>query len=464
MGAGKSTLSSAVPLGPSTATVTKPSAGALQQLAYIKRYLERRATHGGVIALRNHAAAIAAKPENSYLGAAKVLDFIQIPDPTGTTLGLNVMVLQMLTGGDPADLDGQSDSEALDPAVLGVQESTSNADRKAQTIDIDPTQMSDPRVKQLLSDAMDGLDVTSADWANIFLVNVYTPGYKALNFALLEWMLENVRIVSGGMEPQITQGTDMDGNPTPILEVPIAALGQETDRLACEATTQLMEGAGVCNSCSLSGMSQEAEAQVPATIETFNGQFQSAWEESSDINQNPMTTFKFSCPEVVLSGPIVSGANMHCRSIGILVKRATQGGNPAFYVIAEDLSYYAMAALIQLASYPKYADALTWTHPPGTPGTTMITQNLTKMPAVYAAANPEFMAHVSGWGAEKTLLLNTTFNCSEVDQNKVQGIAAMLIQKGFTYTASKSVPLASTQQARELSWQSKTLQDTMMAQ
>lgn len=463
MGASKSTLSSAVPLGPSTETITKPSAGALQQLAYIKRYLERRAEHGGVIALRNHAAEIAAKPENSYLGAAKVLDFIQIPDPTGTTLGLNVMVLQMLTGGDPSDLEGQSDSESIDPAILGVQQSTSKADRTAQTIDIDPTQMSDPRVKQILSGAMEGLDVTSADWANIFLVNVYTPGYKALNFALLEWMLENVRIVSGGMDPQITQGKDADGNPTPIIEVPIAALGQETDRLACEATTQLMEGAGVCNSCSVSGMSEQAKSQLPATIEAFNAQFQSAWEESSDINENPMTTFKFSCPEVVLSGPVVSGANMHCRSLGIIVKRATQGGNPSFYVVAEDLSYYAMAALIKLASDAKYADALTWAHPDGTPGTTMITQNLSKMPAVYAAANPEFMAHVSGWGAEKTLLLNTTFNCSEVDQNEVQGIAEMLIQKGFTYTASKSVPLASTQQARELSWQSQTLQDNMMS-
>lgn len=466
MGAGKSKVHPMMPPpdgGPTTQTqtTTRPSEGAKQQLRYIQSYLGSRAQKKGVVALRNDAAAVAAKATNAYLGVAKVLDFVSIPDPrpNAPTLGLHIMILQMLVGGG----SDSNDDSAATSAALGQSSGDGDGVRRhhgAQVIDIDESDLNNERVKELLANAMERVPDSTA---NVFLVNVYTPGYKSLNFALLEWMVQNVSIVSGGLEPRVVSGTDKDGKPTPILEIPVATLGQATDRLACEATKELMSDRGVCSSCAVGGMSDDAKANVPEQVANFKVQFEAAWKASSDVNQKAFTTFKFACPSVVLSGPVVSGANVHCRALGVLVKRATADTPESFYVIAEDLSYYAMAALIEVASQPKYAQQLTWAHDPGTPGVSMITPGLARMPGVYVAASPEFMALVKGWSQEIHLLMNATLNCAKVDSDAVLSLAQLLLSKGFEYHVADSVGLASGQQARALTWQSQKVEDSMMS-
>ena len=436
------------------------SQGEEQQHEYIGRYLNVRAKHGGVIALRNNAAKAAA--ENKYIGAAQVLDYVTIDDPSGETLGTNIVIVKMFPGGSD-DVSSQYDSGLITTGdTFGTFSFLKNLGdiqpKTVQTIDVN---LGDDTVTDMLTTAVKNLNVDETEWANIFLVNAYTPAYQYLNFALLQWMLENVQIVRGGVEPAIVQGYDPVGRPTPILEIPISALGQETDRLACEATREMLAGKGQCNSCSVSGTSSDDVSGIDNNIQKFNFQLEAALNSST----TPFTQFTLACPTVVTTGALITEADKFCRKIGILVKAKAPGdtgSNGTFYMVAEDLAYYAMAAMVSIAS--GYSKDLTWAHVEGTKGVSMITPNLIQIPAVYAAANPEFMAHVTGWSAEKQLLLNSTFNCQEVEIGVIKNLAASLFNKGYQFTSKEGVGIASDSQARTLSWQSSLEESNLISQ
>jgi len=455
MGSGAS-KSQPVPQGISTQSQTLLSPGAIQQNIQALNYLETRVRAGGkgVIALRNNAARVAAK--NMYLGLARVLKVITVTPQNKQSLGLNIMVLQMMFGGD-GSMDGMADNG------LSLNDSTnalggSSPHQNVQTIDISPDDLADDAVKTLLASEMQG--VSSDDWSRVYLVNMYTPGYKALNFALLEFLRENIRIVSGGLTDNIVTETDSSGYPKPILQVSIADLGQETQRLACEATRSIVSrGAGLCTSCSTSGVTPDAESEDALSEEDFSTQLQTAAKNTADPTASPMTTFKLSCPAVTLSGPIIAESDIHCRSIGILVKRAqSEGGDASYYVIAEDLSYYAMAALLKIAT--DYSSKLTW----ASSQVSMVPPNLLQTPAVYAAANPEFMSLIKGWNLEEQLLTNATFNCEGISQGDAISFGQTLIQKGFQTRVITGVSVASRSQAATLSESSAEVQSERLEQ
>lgn len=310
---------------------------------------------------------------------------------------------------------------------------------------------------RVLSEVMQTFPQANANRTSVFLVRVFSKSPLTANFLSFGWMIEHapyhISIGSGGDEASVSS----DGK---VLTLPASEITREALTLACFAENTLMNGVGWCTACDPSGQQLET-ASIQPSLNDFQARLSEAAQATGieDAEGHAMTIFKFQCPSTTLEpGEAISTSNKACRSIGVLVRRPSAGGdkNAQYYVVVEGGAYFLTAALLKVAGEEGAKQGWNWPNSK----IPIIPSDIYDKPYVYGAVSQEMEANNTD-GMQQLIgrMKTVTEPCSPIsNQDTIVSMASMLFQKGFTVSQA---PLTVTDSSVDMALLKQNKMDTL---
>lgn len=287
---------------------------------------------------------------------------------------------------------------------------------------------------QILKEIMQEIPVANELRNNVYIVRIASDANETVtNFVSYGWMNSrlpfHISIEGGGNKANIVQNNS--GGSTLVL--PLSDILHTSMTLACFAEDTLIKGVGWCGSCSESGLNVN-DSQFNQILETFQAKIKYDSEEAGieSSGSSAMTVYKFTCPSVEIApGEAVASANKTCRSIGILVRRATSDRAAQYYTMVEGGSYYTTAAILKVAS--EQCAALNWNWPGSS--VPIVPNGIYNKPTSYAAVSLDYESkNVKGMDQVLANMEGVQEPCTQINSmDTIMSLAHLLFKKGFTF-------------------------------
>ena len=287
---------------------------------------------------------------------------------------------------------------------------------------------------QILQEIMQEIPVANQLRNNVYIVRIVSDRDESVtNFVSFGWMNRtlpfHISIEGGGNKANVIQNNS--GGSTLVL--PLSDILHTSMTLACFAEDTLVKGVGWCGSCSVSG-SNISDSQFNQILETFQAKIKYDSEEAGieSSGSSAMTVYKFTCPSVeIAAGEAVASSNKTCRSIGILVRRATSDREAQYYTMVEGGSYYTTAAILKVAS--EQCISLKWNWPGSS--VPIVPEGIYNKPSSYAAVSLDYESkNVKGMDQVFANMEGVQEPCTQINSiDTIMSLARLLFKKGFTF-------------------------------